>query len=142
MRLQNQRQDTRTLEALQSPKWSADKAASHTLPWLKRQPDAGVDESMSVKEAVGVLLHRMVLDREFAKSLCAMLERWKTWAENGGMQRADLAALKESQVEFAYATLLVAMINRTAVGREGSEGGTLSMDLQECLKLWRMVRLG
>ncbi|KAM7191591.1 hypothetical protein V8F33_008823 [Rhypophila sp. PSN 637] len=137
MRLDAQRKETRTIDALQSPKWSTEVVASHGLAWLKSK-DKTLNGSMTVKDVVGVLLHRMVLDGQFTSSLCRMLDQWKAWAENGGMRKSDLAALEEETTLFAYATLLVAMIKDTASGTEGS----LSMDLQECLRMWRQVRLG
>lgn len=137
MRLETQRKETRTMDALQSPKWSAEVVAGHGLAWLKSR-DARYQESMTVKDVVGGLLHRMVLDGQFTSTLCQMLDLWKAWADNGGMRKSDLAALEEDPVTFAYAMLLVAVIKDTASGTEGS----LSMDLQECLRMWRQVRLG
>ncbi|KAK3682599.1 hypothetical protein B0T22DRAFT_289261 [Podospora appendiculata] len=136
LRLDTQRKEARFMEALHSPKWSAEVAAGHNLAWLKRT--GTVSESMGVKDVVGTLLHRMVLDGEFTSSLCRMLDLWKSWAENAGMRKSDLSALQEDKVSFAYATLLVSLIKDTSTGLEG----TLSMDLQECLNMWRQVRLG
>lgn len=110
--------------------------AEHNLGWLRNAGE--VPAGLGLKEVVGTLLHRMVLDGQFASRLCRMLDLWKAWAENGGMRKSDLAALQEDQAAFAYATLLVAMIKDTAAAVEG----TLSMDLQECLRMWRTVRLG
>jgi len=124
------------MEALQSPKWETTRVAEHNLAWLKRRGD--VAESLSIEVVVGTILHRMVLDGEFASALCRMLDMWKAWAEIGGMKKADLAAIQEDQVRFAEATLLVALIKDTTAAHEG----TLSMDLQECLRMWRKVRLG
>ncbi|KAL2197823.1 hypothetical protein P885DRAFT_34221, partial [Corynascus similis CBS 632.67] len=129
--------ETRLMEALQSPKWDNKLVAEHNLAWLVSKGE--VDERVEgVKEAVGNVLHRMVLDGQFASQLCRMLYLWKAWAENAGMRRSDLTALQEDQVTFAYATLLVAIIKDTSTALEG----TVSMDLQECLRLWRTVRLG
>ncbi|AEO58863.1 hypothetical protein MYCTH_2306544 [Thermothelomyces thermophilus ATCC 42464] len=137
LRIQAERQETRLMEALQSPKWDTKLVAEHNLAWLVSKGE--VDERVQgVKEAVGNVLHRMVLDGEFTSRLCRMLDLWKAWAENGGMRKSDLAALQEDQVTFAYATLLVAIIKDTSTALEG----TVSMDLQECLRLWRTVRLG
>ena len=152
MRQDSERRETRRMDALQSPKWDTKLVAEHNLRWLRergelgasrpdRDPDTEAEEpatAMTLKEAVGTVLHRMVLDGEFAGRLCRMLDLWRAWAENGGMRRTDLAALQEDQVTFAYATLLVAIIKDTATALEG----TVSMDLQECLRMWRTIRLG
>ncbi|KXX76838.1 hypothetical protein MMYC01_206398 [Madurella mycetomatis] len=136
LRLEKQRKETRMMEALQSPKWDTKLVAEHNLAWLKKAGTVPAD--LGLKEVMGTLLHRMVLDGQFASALCRMLDLWKAWAENGGMRKLDLTALQEDQTTFAYATLLVAMIKDTTAALEG----TLSMDLQECLRLWRTVRLG
>ena len=136
MRLDTQRRETRMTEALQSPKWDNKLVAEKHLVWMKNHGHA--DQSAELKELVGSLLHRMVLDGQFASSLCRMLDLWKSWADNAGMRRSDFNALKEEPVVFAQATLLVAMIKDTSSALEG----TLSMDLQECLRMWRTVRLG
>ena len=136
MREQNQRKETRLVEALQSPKWDTKLVAEHHLSWLQKKGDVGAD--LTLMEAVGTVLHRMVLDGQFASTLCRMLDLWKAWAENGGMRKSDLTALQEDQMSFAYATLLVAIIKDTSSALEGS----MSMDLQECLRMWRTVRLG
>ncbi|KAK3316156.1 hypothetical protein B0H66DRAFT_282790 [Apodospora peruviana] len=144
MRLENQRKETRTMDALQSPKWGAEKVAAHFHAWLKRRGTVP-DDSTSVKDVVGTVLYCMVLDGQFASSLCRMLDLWRTWAENGGMRKLDLAALQEDENQtttFAYATLLVAIIKDTAASTGPGAEGSLSMDLQECVKMWRQVRLG
>jgi hypothetical protein len=80
----------------------------------------------------------MVLDGEFASSIFRMLDKWKAWADVGGMKQSDYQAVQNDQADFAHATLLVAIIRDTSSALEG----TLSMDLQECLRMWRKVRLG
>ncbi|KAI0175305.1 hypothetical protein BJ166DRAFT_171216 [Pestalotiopsis sp. NC0098] len=136
MRLDNQRREARELEALQSPKWDNKLVAEHNLKWLKT---AGhIDEGVVLKDAVGMLLHRMVLDGQFAAAVCKVIDLWKAWADNGGMRASDLSALREAQDMFARASLLVAVIKDTTVALEG----TLSMDLQECMRIWKTVRLG
>ncbi|KAI1760279.1 hypothetical protein GGR53DRAFT_510569 [Hypoxylon sp. FL1150] len=144
MRLDSQRREARTSEALQSPKWDTKLVAEHNLQWLKHKGDRdvntllNVDASLSLKEVVGMLLHRMILDGQFASSICQVLDLWKAWADNGGMRRSDLEALYEKQELFALASLLVALVRDTVTAHEG----TLSLDLQECLRIWKNVRLG
>ncbi|KAI1387607.1 uncharacterized protein F4822DRAFT_288413 [Hypoxylon trugodes] len=139
-RLQSQRREARTSEALQSPKWDSMLVAEHNLRWLKGRVDSSmkIDPALMIRDVVGMLLHRMVLDGQFASSICRMLDLWKAWADNGGMRRSDLIALEDDQETFALASLLVALIRDTATAHEG----TLSLDLQECLRMWKIVRLG
>ncbi|KAI0097277.1 hypothetical protein GGR51DRAFT_541664 [Nemania sp. FL0031] len=131
-----ERQETRRLEALQSPKWDTKLVAEHNLTWLQKR--STIDPELALREAVGTLLHRMVLDGEFAAAICEMLDVWKAWADNGGMRNADFDILCSRQEIFAQASLLIALIKDAT----GAHEGTLSMDLQECLRMWRVVRLG
>ncbi|KAK0617164.1 hypothetical protein B0T14DRAFT_435392 [Immersiella caudata] len=136
MRLENQRRETRVMEAIQSPKWDTKIVAGHNFAWLKARGE--IQELIDMREYAGTLLHRMVLDGQFASSVCRMLDLWKAWAENGGMRKSDLTALEKDQAAFAQASVLLSLIKDTS----GALEGTLSMDLQECMRLWRIVRLG
>ncbi|PKS11385.1 hypothetical protein jhhlp_003148 [Lomentospora prolificans] len=137
MRQDKQRQETRLTEAFQSPKWNATLVAEHSLRWLKTK--SHVNEFLSIKEAAGAVLHRMILDGQFANSICRMLDTWKTWTDNAGMRKSDYEALKEEQVVFAQASLLVSVIRET--GKTETQV-SVALDLQECLMLWKKVRLG
>ncbi|KAI1272088.1 hypothetical protein F5Y07DRAFT_313476 [Xylaria sp. FL0933] len=149
-RLSAQRRETRRHEALQSPKWDAKLVAEHNLLWLRHHStllSSSSSSSLSLREVVGTLLHRMVLDGDFASSICETLDAWKAWADNGGMRNSDFESLQSSgggggvgggYETFALASLLVALIKDATTAHEG----TLSMDLQECLRMWRVVRLG
>ncbi|KAM0444431.1 hypothetical protein ACHAO4_010184 [Trichoderma viride] len=136
MRTDQQRRDKRTMEALQSPKWNTKLVADYSLKWLKARNIW--DESLSVKEVVGFMLHRMIRDGEFTSVLCKMLDTWRAWSDNGGMRTADYQTIRDDLSMFAEATLLIALINDTSDTLEG----TLAMDLQECLRIWHKVRLG
>ncbi|KAI1827041.1 hypothetical protein F4861DRAFT_466719 [Xylaria intraflava] len=131
-----QRRITRAHEALQSPKWDTKLVAEHNLVWLRGRNL--VDGELALRDVVGTLLHRMILDPEFASAVCEMLDVWKGWADNGGMKDSDLQVLQSRQEVFAQASLLMALIKDAT----GVLEGTLSMDLQECLRMWRVVRLG
>lgn len=124
------------MEALRSPKWDTKLVAEHCLQWL--QGKGHWDDLLTVKDVAGFMLHRMVLDGEFAANIFRMLDKWKAWADVGGMKQSDYQAVQDDQVDFAHASLLVAMIRDTSTALEG----TVSMDLQECLRMWRKVRLG
>ncbi|KAI1291459.1 hypothetical protein F5Y03DRAFT_388451 [Xylaria venustula] len=131
-----QRREMRRHEALQSPKWDNKLIAEHNLAWLRNHKVVNGD--LEMRDVVGTLLHRMVLDGEFASAICEVLDAWRAWADNGGMRSADLDILQSQYETFALASLLVALIKDATTAHEG----TLSMDLQECLRMWRIVRLG
>lgn len=156
LRQDQDRREKREMEALHSPRWDTLRVAEHSLRWLhKNKPQllggsggaatgtrsgglSTATTSVAVKDVVGFVLHRMVRDGQFAGQLCRMLDRWKTWADLGGMRKTDLQALQVDMELFAYATLLMALIKDTSTALEG----TLSVDLQDCLRMWRKVRLG
>ncbi|KAK5661936.1 hypothetical protein OQA88_10046 [Cercophora sp. LCS_1] len=136
MRLEQQRKDTRTMEAMQSPKWDTKLVADHCFAWLKQKDE--LPESLKMRQYGGQLLHRMVLEGVFSSKICRMLDLWKAWAENGGMRKSDLTAVQDDQATFIQAAVLLSLIKETS----GALEGTLSMDLQECMRMWRNVRLG
>ena len=136
MRQDQERKEAAMMEALQSPKWESGLVAEHYLRWLKR--NRHVEESCSIKDAVGAVLHRMVLDGEFAAGICKSLDTWKAWADNAGMRKSDFIAVRDAQAIFAQASLLISVIKDTGSAMRG----TLAMDLQECLAMWKKVRLG
>jgi hypothetical protein len=131
-----QRAETRMLEALQSPKWDNKLVAEHNLAWLKSK--GHVAQSYDVKRVVEILLFKMVRDTVLAASLTTMLDAWKAWVDNGGMARANYLMLNENQIIFAYASLILSVIKDSVTAVDGS----LAMDLQESVKIWKRVRLG
>jgi hypothetical protein len=135
-RRQAQRAETRMMEAFVSPKWGNGLAAEHCLKWLKKEEK--IEEEHDLPRAVGVLLCRMVNEPEFAEELAKMLDGWKAFVENGGLRKGDYSLLKESKVMFGYAVLVAAIIETSVTAALGS----LAMDLQECVRIWKRVRLG
>jgi hypothetical protein len=135
-RRDEQRAETRMLEAIQSPKWDNKLIASHNLTWLKKNGE--VEEDHDIKRAVEVLLWKMVNDAAFAEELGGVLDEWKKFDDNGGLRRTDYLVLKEKKVLFAMASLLLCVVRESVTAPHGG----LAMDLQECLRIWRKVRLG
>ncbi|KAL2207717.1 hypothetical protein CC79DRAFT_1368578 [Sarocladium strictum] len=155
-RQEQQRAEKRVFEAFQSPKWDTERAAKWCLTWLKARsassptaeetgessnsPDRSqaLKNDGTIKEAVGNLLHRMVLDGELASAITQTLDVWQAWSEVGGMRQADYDTIREKSETFAHAVLLVALLKQNGQEAEGS----LSEDLQECFRVWKVVRLG
>ncbi|KFY22291.1 hypothetical protein V493_06707 [Pseudogymnoascus sp. VKM F-4281 (FW-2241)] len=131
-----QREETRMLEALQSPQWKAQLVGEHTLRWLKEQNH--VAEKAELREVMEVVVHRMLTEPAFAKDLAEVLDAWKGWVEGGGIRKADYIMLKEKLVMFAFASLVLAMV----CGSVEPIDGSLSRDLQESIGIWKNVRLG
>jgi hypothetical protein len=135
-RLDAQRAESRLVEAIHSPKWSNKLVAEHNLLWLKKH--GHVDAEHDLKRAVEIMLWRMITEKTFAEEIGGMLDRWKAFVDNGGMRRAEYAELKEKQVLFAQASLFIAIIDEVVTATHGS----LALDLQECVRIWKKVRLG
>ena len=131
-----QRAETRIIEAIQSPKWDNKLVAEHNLLWLKKE--GHVENTHDLKRSVEILLWRMVNEPIFAQDLAQSLFSWQAFVDNGGMRKAEYLALKENQIVFAYASLFLAVIKASVTAAHGS----LAMDLQECMRIWKTVRLG
>lgn len=131
-----QRAETKMMEAFASPKWGTKLAAENVLVWLKKE--GHMNASFTLERAVEVLLWRMVNEPEFSAGMTTMLDGWKSFVDNGGLRKGDYSALQEDKVMFGYATLIVAMIQGSVTAAHGS----LAMDLQECIRIWKRVRLG
>ncbi|KAL1901647.1 hypothetical protein Cpir12675_000337 [Ceratocystis pirilliformis] len=128
--------DQRRREAFQSPKWAPSLLGDHMLAWLKARHH--VPESATVKEATGQSLHGIVVNGVFAKKIFTILELWKDWAANAGMRKEDYDMLQADIESFAWAAVLVAVVSQVGEAVEGR----LASDMQECLRMWKYVRLG
>ncbi|KAL5614445.1 hypothetical protein BROUX41_004550 [Berkeleyomyces rouxiae] len=128
--------EQRNREAFQSPKWAPGLVGEHLLVWLKAQRCVPADSTL--KQAAGQALHRMILDGAHAKRIFGMLEMWKVWADNAGMRHENYEALRDGTESFAWAAVLVAVIS----GAGEAVDGQLASDMQECLRMWKYVRLG
>lgn len=135
-RQREQRAETRMHEALQSPKWESKLVGEHQLRWLKEQGQ--VSQTQDLKAIVEALLWKMLTDADFSRDLTLMLDSWKAWVDNGGMRKSDYEELQKKKVIFAYASLILSVIRDSVTAVDGS----LAMDLQESVRIWKRVRLG
>ncbi|KAH8801619.1 hypothetical protein F5884DRAFT_521408 [Xylogone sp. PMI_703] len=135
-RLKEKREEQRMLEALSSRKWDNRLVADHSLTWLKQE--GHLDSSYDLKRAVELLLWRMVVDVKVAADIGGILDFWKSFVDNGGVRKADVATLREGLVSFAWASIVLSIIEDSV----SAVNGSLAADLQECLRIWRKVRLG
>lgn len=135
-RREAQRRETRVVEALQSPHWKAKLVGDHALTWLKANNI--VDKEDDITHAVEIVLSRFLTDAAYARGVADILDAWKGWVEGGGICRSDYMMLQEKKEAFAWAALVVAAICESAEIVHGS----LAMDLQESIAVWKKVRLG
>lgn len=84
------------------------------------------------------MLHRMIVEEKTAQNVCAVLDRWKSWVNRGGMNKDDLEfVMEENGTWFCYSIILMAVLKT-----EGTNDSSLALDLQECVRTWKRVRLG
>ncbi|KAF2836819.1 hypothetical protein M501DRAFT_233033 [Patellaria atrata CBS 101060] len=135
--LEQERQREQELrEALSSQRLSLAKVAEANRKWLV--VNGHINEETSITSVVEQMLFCMVQHEEMAKSIAAMLDRWKNWSDNGGMNKAHFTSVKEEQVSFALASCFLFAIKESSMA---AAGGVVA-DLQECLRIWKKVRLG
>lgn len=124
------------IEALSSQRLGAALVAEANRKWLVEQGHASTDASLS--KIVEGLLFEMLRSEEKTRQIVDMLEAWRSWAEGGGMTRIQFDMVKEYRLEFAYAACFLEVIRESS----SATASTLVADMQECLRLWRTVRLG
>jgi hypothetical protein len=88
-------------------------------------------------QLVQAVLYLMVIDSSQAKKIAEILDRWMVWSQTGGMNRSEISFLQENKESFCYASSLVCLIEDAS-----NSEGQVSTDMQECLKVWKKVRLG
>jgi hypothetical protein len=131
-----QRQAQEMVEALGSPRVGIRPVAEACRKWLVGKELVADDDK--IPTIVERLLWEMVTKQEAAWEVAKILDAWKHWADNGGMTKAQYDSMKESLTTFAFASCLLCLIADTAEAMSGS----VVSDLQECMRLWKRVRLG
>lgn len=133
---EDQRREAEIFEAMQSRRLPIALVADANRKWLLKKFD--LPESLATLALVEQVLFGMVHDGSFARRLSVMLDLWKNWSQSGGMTKSHFLAVKEDQVIFALASFVLFVIRSTVSEPTGSVVG----DLQECLRMWKKVRLG
>lgn len=123
-------------EALASQRVNVGLVAEACRKWLVREKK--VLEGMELMDVVENVLWEMVKDAQYGCEVARMLDMWKEWAEGGGMTKTHFETVKKDKLHFAYAACVLSLIKNTA----DSAAGSVVSDLQDCLRMWRKVRLG
>jgi hypothetical protein len=134
--VEEQKKETDVKEALGSQRMSTVAVAEACRQWLIK--GRYVHEGSDITSIVERVLWEMVQTEEMARTIAEMLDMWKSWAEGGGMTKTHFEKVKEAQLAFAYAACVLCIIKEAS----GSASGRIVSDLQECLRMWRKVRLG
>lgn len=124
------------VEALGSSRLGIRPVAEAARRWLTEKQLVGDNEGFP--EIVERLLWEMVTKQEVAIEIVRVLDEWKHWSDNGGMTQKQYDQMKDSLITFAYASCIIYLIADTAEAMSGS----VVSDLQECMRLWKRVRLG
>jgi hypothetical protein len=130
--------ERRMKEAIASPQWGYKRVAESCVAWLIEQGDVG--REWSIERIVEAVLYLLVLDQgedSEARRIGKVLEDWMDWSHAGGMRKSHVELLGRRKKEFCYAACLAAVVAETAGGSSNA-----GMDMLECLKQWRKVRLG
>ena len=135
-----ERDERRVNDAIASPKMDNQAVAEACLAWLIEQGEIGREST--VEEVAEEVLYLIAVDTRDegneARRIVQVLDEWMDWSVAGGMKRQQYEFLEERKVEFCMASALAAVIGRA----EGTSRGKASVDMMECLRLWRKVRLG
>lgn len=135
MQMQRRREEE-IIEALNSQKVGISVIGEASRKWLVRQEN--IVETMNIANLVEDVLFSMIESPEIAYRLASMLDLWRNWTENGGMTKTQFQTVKEDQLAFALASCVLYLIKETST----DPAGAVVSDLQECLRMWRKVRLG
>ncbi|MCJ1445146.1 MAG: hypothetical protein MMC23_005651 [Stictis urceolatum] len=130
------RREQRDQEALVSPRLDTLSVAKAALQYL--QAHHGFDACRGTEQATEKILHTVLWDAGPAKEVCELLNAWQQWSERGGMNLENLALCTNHPVDFAMAICLMACLKLA----RSQETSSLALDLQECVRVWKKVRLG
>ncbi|KAI9755224.1 MAG: hypothetical protein M1835_000839 [Candelina submexicana] len=133
---QRVREETRMYEALRSSRIDPALVAVRNLEWLMNKEH--LQRGHTMRTAVEEALYTMLLDESKATAISDMLNKWKSWADSGGMNQEHLDYVKKSQSTFALASCIVGVLSEGSTTLDGSVGN----DMAECIRVWRKVRLG
>lgn len=133
---QREREDKREREAFASGRLQAKVVADAGIRWLIRENL--LNEGAGTQEAVEGLLMGMITQEQVALGVCSVLERWQEWSDRGGMNTEDLTMFRKNKVEFCYAACVMGLLRDVCIKEESS----LAVDMQECIRSWKKVRLG
>ena len=132
----DQKRETQMLEAIQSQKLPVSVVAEANRKWVLQHLD--LPSHVTILTLVEQILYGMVSDEAFSQRLAVMLDLWKNWSSSGGMTKTHYLAVKEDQVTFSLASFIFYIIRRTV----NEPTGSVISDMQECLRIWKKVRLG
>ena len=137
--LKEERRAERDLRhALASPRVSVQVVGEVARKWLVKEEEVDEEIGTTVRGISEAVLYDMTESQTLTIALANMLEHWRNWTENGGMTKANFEEVKTELNVFCFAACMLALIRDTSAHPAGS----VVSDLQDCLRMWRKVRLG
>lgn len=133
---QREREDKREREAFASGRLPAKVVAEAGIKWLIHEKL--LNEGAGTQDAVEGLLMGMITQEQVAIGVFSVLERWQEWSDRGGMNTEDLTIFKKNKVGFCYAACVMGLLRDVCIKEESS----VAVDMQECIRFWKKVRLG
>lgn len=128
-------EERRVAEALNSQRLEVKAVLEANLAYLIKENV--IPEYYTLSDLVHAVLYLMILDRERAKWIAEILDRWSGWTNSVGMTRPHLVFLQDHKLEFCYASALVSIVQKM-----NSSEDKAASDMLECIRLWKRVRLG
>lgn len=135
-RRDREREEKRKTEALNSSRLHPGIVAQAAVKYLSK--NVGFEASSGIQQTAESILFEMVEEETKALAICRVLDQWQRWNDRGGMNQEDLALATESPVHFSYAACLMGLFREASIREESS----VALDLQECVRVWKKVRLG
>lgn len=139
------REQRRLQDAIASPRLSCKAVAESCLAWLIKAKF--VQPGSTIESAAEAVLFLLVLESQQSEEkgdlvmpIMMIIEEWTNWTVAGGMKKEQFEMLQQHRRSFCYAACLVAVVAEAALVTTGK--GKASIDMIECLRLWKKVRLG
>ena len=136
LRRDKERENLREREALGSGAVKGEIVAERAVRWFVAE--GGMEAGAGLAEIVEEWLLGMVREEAQAVAGCEILERWRVWSERGGLNKEDLGALKKEKRAFCYAACVMGLLANACAKEESS----VALDMQECTRVWKNVRVG
>ena len=106
------------------------------LRWLMRQKCIKAESSL--QDVIEILVIGTMKEDEQALTVCAMLDKWRSWNERGGMTVEDLDWLEGNKQAFCNAACVMGLLREVC----SKDESTVAADMRECVQHWKKVRLG
>ncbi|MCJ1257850.1 hypothetical protein MMC24_005676 [Lignoscripta atroalba] len=136
LRRDRERAERRDTEALNSSRLETVVVAQAALTYLAKEEKAR--PCSDVQRGAEGILFRMMQDEGLTVGTCKILDRWQQWTDRGGMNKEDLKVLQDSTSHFCNAACLMGLFRIASLKEESS----VALDMQECIRVWRKIRLG